>query len=257
MFKALPEYVVFYGGTFYARCDTAGDKVTIPKDVFTALPSDTRLAFKKLSPFSYFDSSGQSAQPALAPPAPPVKKPPKQQQKPKPDKPKSATVLAATSVGSSTQIAGSVPEAASPPSGSAMGYDPRFLAHYPHGHHPMYAPPPYGPSFVPYGAPLAPPVHFNPPAQQQPVVFGAPPDPYASYRAPVQFQNSSQAFFAAPVQHQLGQHSVAAVRPGTSDGSGGSGGSGGGYQGSSSPSQQQFSRSGKQLLLTDGQGPWY
>jgi uncharacterized membrane protein YgcG len=89
------------------------------------------------------------------------------------------------------------------------------------------------------------------------LVFGAPPDPYASYRAPVQFQNSSQAFFAAPVQHQLGQHSFAAVRPGTSDGSGGSGGSGGGYQGSSSPSQQQFSRSGKQLLLTDGQGPWY
>jgi len=264
MFKVIPEYVIYIGGQFFARCDSAGDKVKIPRKFYSDLPADTKLAFSLLKPFSYIALDNGPAHPVPAA-SHHGKKPQTPQKQPKPqDKPaKAVPVLAATSVGLSSQNTSSVPES-SPPPGPMMCYDPRFAAHYDLQHH-MYVP--YGPQIVPYGAPTAPPVHFMPPDSSRPVAYGAPPDPYASHRAPVQFQNHSQAFFASPMQHHLSQHSVP-VRTNFFDGSGGgysrapnSGyhdASGGGYQGSSPPPSQQSSHSGK-LSIGDGRvgrDPW-
>ena len=286
MFKSIRKYVVLHDGIFYARCDAGGDKVKLPKDVYTSLPDDARHAFNKLKPFSFFDQSGRPAQPnsSASATAPSSKKPPRQ---PKPEKPANSAPVFTASVGLSPQNASSVPEA-SPSLGPMMAFDPRYLAtHDPRQF--MCAPSQFGPQVVPYGASLAPPVHFMPIDQNRAapgaMAFGAISDPYESHRAPVQFQNSPQMFFASPVQHQLGQYSAArapdgsgggyssATRTGFPDGSGGgfssasgggyqgSGGgppqaSSGGFQGSSQPPSQQSSHSGKLLLGASDGVPW-
>jgi hypothetical protein len=252
MFRSLPEYVVFMGGTYYARCDHAGEKVRIPRKVFSDLPADTKAAFLLLKPFSFVD---MHSSPAVS--APSGKRPPNHSKPPKPpDKPaKSRPVLAASSVGLSPHTAGSVPETA-PPSGPMMAYDPRFVASYDPRHF-MYGPSSFGPQAVQYDASSAPRVQFLPPDPRRHVVYSAS-DTYASHRAPVQFQDPPQVFFASPMQHQLSQHSGA--RSGFPDGSGGgfhaSGGGSSqvadsGYQGSSHPASQRASHSGK-LLLAPG-----
>jgi hypothetical protein len=213
MFKTIRKYVVHHDGLFYACCDAGGDKVKLPKDVYLALPDDARHAFNKLKPFSYFDQSGRPAHPAPAVPAaaPPVKKSPRQL---KPELPvKSAPVFTA-SLGLSSPIASSVPEA-SPSLGAMMTYDPRYMAPYdprqfvcaPSQYGPQVGPSPYVPQVGPsqfgsqvvhYGTSQAPPVHFMPPDPPRAVAFGAPSDSYASNRASVQFQNSPQVFFCSP-----------------------------------------------------------
>ena len=249
MFRSLPEYVVFMGGTYYARCDHAGEKVRIPRKVFSDLPADTKAAFLLLKPFSFVD---MHSSPAVS--APSGKRPPNHSKPPKPpDKPaKSRPVLAASSVGLSPHTAGSVPETA-PPSGPMMAYDPRFVASYDPRHF-MYGPSSFGPQAVQYDASSAPRVQFLPPDPRRHVVYSAS-DTYASHRAPVQFQDPHQVFFASPMQHQLSQHSGA--RSGFPDGSGGgfhaSGGGSSqvadsGYQGSSQPAPQCTTHSGKMLL---------
>jgi len=289
MFKSIPEYVVFVGGLFFARCDSAGDKVTIPKQVYHDLPVDTRNAFKLLKPFSFVDIDGSTVHPAPAVSHLSGKKQHFSQRQPKPPNMpvKSAPVLAATSVGSSPHNASSASEPPPPP-GLMVGYDPRFGSAPFEQRQLMHVP--FGPQAVPYGAPMASTMPFLPPDSTRPVAYSAPPDPYALSRAPVPFPHS-QAFFASPAQHQSSQFSVP-VRTNYFDVSGGgysrvpsggyqdvsgggyprapSGGyqdvSGGGYprapsggyqdasgsyQGSSPPPSQQSSHSGK-MLLGDG-----